>query len=120
MKDKSFEELISELEEARFLVMVEEAVCGPDLKRALSTKGIFYCYLDDFYTGNIEDIKQRALFKEMQEYIQSNVNLNINEMFEYALLQTRIETTESEEKQFFKNPSNLKLPKLKGRCCPKL
>lgn len=81
--------------------MVEEEICGPDLKRALSTKGIFCCYLDDFYTGNIEDIKQKALFKEMQEYIQSNVNLNINEMYEHALLQTRIETTESEEKQFF-------------------
>lgn len=28
------------------------------MKAALAESGIFYCYLDDFYSGNSEDIKK--------------------------------------------------------------
>ena len=33
----------------------------------------FYCYIDDFYSGNDEDIKLGALFKEMERYIDQTV-----------------------------------------------
>lgn len=32
---------------------------------------------DDFYSGNAEDIKLGALFKEMKRYIDQTVRLNI-------------------------------------------
>ena len=92
--------LISSLPEARFLVMIERENCGPDLKNALLNAGIFYCYIDDFYSGNAEDIKLGALFKEMERYIDQTVRLNINEMFSAALKVTRVEMSSSEKKQF--------------------
>ena len=67
--------LISSLQDARFLGMSERESCGPDLKNALSDAGIFYCYIDDFYSGNTEDIKQGALFKEMASSSKHNSSL---------------------------------------------
>jgi len=99
--DSDYWGLISSLPDAEFLVMIERANCGHDLKQALNGAGIFYCFIDDFYSGNTEDIKQRALFQEMHKYLNNTVKLNINEMFEDALIQTRIEMTEAEKQQFF-------------------
>ncbi len=55
---------------------------------ALAESGIFYCYLDDFYSGNSEDIKKNALFKEMYRWIDNSVHLNVNDMFDAALRNT--------------------------------
>ncbi len=73
--DSDYWGLISSLNEARFLVMIEHEQCGPDLKNALVNAGIFYCYIDDFYSGNTEDIKQGVLFRSMYRYIDSHVCL---------------------------------------------
>ena len=62
--DSDYWGLISSLPDAHFLVMIEREKCGPDMKEALADSGIFYCYLDDFYSGNSEDIKKNALFKD--------------------------------------------------------
>lgn len=85
---------------SRFLMMIEHEKSGPDLKAALVSTGIFYCYIDDFYSGNAEDLKFGALIKEMYRYIDSSVHLNVNEMFATALKVTRIEMSEAEKKQF--------------------
>jgi len=98
--DSDYWGLISSLPDARFLVMIERDNCGPDLKNALVNAGIFYCYIDDFYSGNAEDIKLGALLKEMYRYIDQTVRLNINEMFSEALRATRIEMSSSERNQF--------------------
>lgn len=57
-------------------------------------------YIDDFYSGNTEDIKQGALFKEMYRYIDNAVRLNIFEMFDEAIRTTRIEMSSAEKQQF--------------------
>lgn len=98
--DSDYWGLISSLPDARFLVMLERANCGPDLKNALVSAGIFYCYIDDFYSGNAEDIKLGALFKEMYRHIDQAVRLNIYEMFEQALQATRINMSTLERNQF--------------------
>lgn len=99
--DSDYWGLISSLPDADFLVMIEHEKCGPDMKAALADAGIFYCYLDDFYSGNSEDIKKKALFQEMYRWIDSTVHLNVNDMFDSALRNTRIEMSPSERKQFF-------------------
>ena len=91
--DSDYWGLISSLPDARFLVMVER-------ENAMTNAGIFYCYIDDFYSGNAEDIKLSALFKEMYRYIDGAVNLNVNTMFHEALRATRIEMSSSEQSQF--------------------
>lgn len=98
--DSDYWGLISSLEDARFMVMIERESCGPDLKNALTDAGIFYCYIDDFYSGNTEDIKQSALFKEMYRYIDNAVRLNIFEMLDAAIYATRIEMSSAEKQQF--------------------
>lgn len=99
--DSDYWGLISSMPDARFLVMIEREKCGPDMKAALADSGIFYCYLDDFYSGNSEDIKLNALFKEMYRWIDNSIHLNVNDMFDAALRNTRIEMSPAERKQFY-------------------
>ena len=96
--DSDYWGLISSLPDARFLVMIEREKCGPDMKSALADAGIFYCYLDDFYSGNSEDIKKNALFKEMYRWIDNSIHLNVNDMFDAALRNTRIEMSPAERR----------------------
>ena len=54
-----------------------------------------------FYSGNSEDIKKNALFKEMYRWIDNSVHLNVNDMFDAALRNTRIEMSPAERRQFY-------------------
>lgn len=99
--DSDYWGLISSMPTARFLVMVEREKCGPDMKNTLINFGIFYCYIDDFYTGNSEELKMGALFKELYRYLDNSIHLNVNAMFDEALQTTRITMSPSEQQQFF-------------------
>lgn len=98
--DSDYWGLVTTLSTARFLFMIEHEKSGPDIKAALSDSGIFFCYLDDFYSANAEEIKQVALFSAMRDYIDENVHLNVNDMLNEALKTTRIEMGTSEKNQF--------------------
>ena len=54
--DSDYLWLISSLPDAVFLVMIEREKCGPDMKAALADACVFYCSLDDFYSGNSDAI----------------------------------------------------------------
>ena len=99
--DSDYWGLISSLPKAQFLVMIEHDKCGPDMKSALSNSGIFYCYLDDFYSGDSEELKTNALFQEMRDYMEKAIQLNAIEMLNNALRATRIEMTAAERQQFY-------------------
>ena len=99
--DSDYWGLISSLPEAKFLVMIEREKCGPDMKAALSNSGIFYCYIDDFYTGDGEDLKKNALFNELYKALDDALKLNVNDMFESALTATRINMSAAAKRQFF-------------------
>lgn len=71
------------------------------MKAALISSGIFFCYIDDFYSANAEKIKHSTLFREMYRYINNHVQLNVNEIFSEALRATRIDMAAAEKKQFF-------------------
>lgn len=108
--DSDYWGLIQSLPNARFLLMIERDSSSIDLKNALTGAGIFYCYIDDFYSGNTDDVKQSALFRAMQNYIESKVELNIYDMFENALKITRVEMTTAEKNQFIaKHIKNMQL-----------
>lgn len=99
--DSDYWGLITSLPDARFLMMIEREKSGLDMKIALVNSGIFYCYIDDFYSGNAEEIKQSALFKEMYRYIDNTVRLNVNDMLTEALRATRVNMSAPERKQFY-------------------
>ena len=99
--DPDYWGLISSLPEAKFLVMIEREKCGPDMKAALANSGIFYCYIDDFYTGDGEDLKKNALFNELYKALDDALKLNVNDMLEAALTATRIDMSAAAKRQFF-------------------
>lgn len=99
--DSDYWGLISSLPEAKFLVMIEREKCGPDMKAALANSGIFYCYIDDFYTGDGEDLKKNALFNELYKTLDDALKLNVYDMLDAALIATRIDMTAAAKRQFF-------------------
>ena len=99
--DSDYWALISSLPKARFLVMVEHEKCGFGMKAALAKAGIFYCYIDDFYSGASEELKFSALLRELHRYIQQSLHLNVNAMMESAFQSTRIVMSDAEKRQFY-------------------
>ena len=72
--DSDYRGLISSLPDAGFLVMIEREKRGPGMKAALA---------------------------EMYRWIDNSVRLNVNDMFDAALRNTRIEMSQAERRQFF-------------------
>lgn len=99
--DSDYWGLISSLPDAQFLVMVESEKCGVDIKNALQSHDIFYCYIDDFCTGNSNDLKACALLTECRQYIKEHIQLNVHKMLELAYTKTRAEMSASEHAQFY-------------------
>lgn len=99
--DSDYWGLISALPSARFLVMVKYEKCGPDMKNALLSSGIFYCYIDDFCTGNSNDIKISALLKEIHRYLDRAFRLNVNTMLDEVYRTTRVSLSDAEQQQFY-------------------
>ncbi len=99
--DSDYWGLINSVDEARFLVMVEDRKCGPDIKRALDNAGITYCYIDDFCTGNSYHFKTEAMLSELNAVIAESIQLNVYDMLDDALCATRINMTDGEKNQFF-------------------
>ena len=99
--DSDYWGLISALPDASFLVMVEREKLGDDMRIALKNAGIYYCCIDDFCSGNIDEIKTGALQAEIKPYLENAINLNVNNMLDAAYSKTRIDMTDGEKRQFF-------------------
>ena len=99
--DSDYWGLISAMPEVRFFVMVESIKCGPDIKNALIDAGISYCYIDDFCTGNSNEIKVAAVLSEVRQSLDQAFHVNIQEILENAYRTTRADMTTAEKNQFY-------------------
>ena len=99
--DSDYWGLISSMPELKFLVLIEWAKFSGDMKATLQENGVRYCYIDDFCTGNSNEIKTEAVKREVVKYIKEHVDLNVNEMLSQAYTMTRAEMTDGEKKQFY-------------------
>lgn len=99
--DSDYWGLISSLPSARFLVMVERDNISGSMREAMDSAGIFYCYLDDFYSGDGSDLKLNAIIHEVYRYLDNAVQLNVYDMLDHAFQVTRAEMSEAERQQFF-------------------
>lgn len=99
--DSDYWGLISTLPEARFLVMVEESKCGHDMKNAMENAGIFYCYIDDFCTGNSEEVKLHTLRNEIRQRLNDAFQVNVGELLQQVYRETMVDMTAGEKKQFY-------------------
>ena len=109
--DSDYWGLIEELPDANFIVMVEHEKCSYALKETLIRHGIFYCYIDDFYSGDGEGIKMEALQKELARTIKASLDLNLYHLMDEVLNRTRIKMTKADIDNFInrKVKNNLKL-----------
>lgn len=101
--DSDYWGLISDMPRARFLVMVEHDKCGYNLKQALREHGIFYCYIDDFYSadGGSSDLKHNLLLKKLQTRLDEQFRVNLNELLSDTIHSLRISMCAAEQKQFY-------------------
>ncbi|MCR5769703.1 MAG: hypothetical protein K6G87_00565 [Butyrivibrio sp.] len=100
--DSDYWGLMEELPDAKFLVMVEHDKVSYALKETLIKNDIFYCYIDSFYAGGAEDIKNDAIQKELARSIRASLELNLNDLMEEVLDRTRIHMTDAEIESFIK------------------
>lgn len=98
--DSDYWGMICPLKDAKFLVMAKREKFSPDMKAALTRKGIFYCYTEDFCAEAGEDLKRCALLNEFSARLSSALKVNINDMFKEALAATRIEMEPTTRRQF--------------------
>ena len=99
--DSDYWGLIPAMPEARFLVLIEEDKCSPLIRKAMDDQGITYSYIDDFCTGNSNQIKEQAVLREVQAELNEIVNFNIQEVLQAAYINTRADMSTSEKKQFY-------------------
>ncbi|MBR5948505.1 MAG: NYN domain-containing protein [Clostridia bacterium] len=99
--DSDYWALISNLPEAKFLVMLERAKCSAALRQALVEHRIFYCYIDDFNGGSGDEIKLAALFAQMRSYVEKAIHMNVNTMLDEAIRSTRVTMLPDEKSRFY-------------------
>ena len=74
LSDSDYWALISMLTDAKFLVMVEHEKCGPDLRSALASEGVFFCFLDDFFSDETTTKMKKDLLATMVSSSGNNSN----------------------------------------------
>lgn len=99
--DSDYWGLISTLTKAKFLVMYEHSKCGQAIKRALSEHNIYYCSIDDFCSGNIEELKKAVLFSCLEKYLPEIISLNGKELVRKIYEEARISASEKEMENFY-------------------
>lgn len=99
--DSDYWGLISSLPDAEFLVVIEYDKCGQAIKETFENHNIYYCSLDDFCTGNIEELKKAVLINELKRYLPEIVKYNGKELAFTLFEQARIEASENEITNFY-------------------
>lgn len=98
--DSDFWGLISSLPKAKFLVMYEYSKCGQAIKDALQSRNIYHCSMDDFYTGNAEELKKKVLISELKKFLPEIVGWNSWGLTKNIYERTKINATPAEMEQF--------------------
>lgn len=63
--------------------------------------GVFYCFIDDFFSGNSDEIRLRAMLTQLQAKIDKQVKFNIRELMKETVWETRADMGTKEELQFY-------------------
>lgn len=99
--DSDYWGLISTLKNAEFLVMYEYSKCGQAIKKALSENDIYYCSIDDFCSGNIEELKKAVLFGCLEKYLPDILHINGKELVKKIYGEARVTASEKEMENFY-------------------
>lgn len=99
--DSDYWGLFGLFKKVRYFVMVESEKFGGEHRAALLEAGIPFCYIDNFCTGNSNQIKIQAMLREVRRALDEALKLNVDKMLEDAYTATRADMSVAEEKQFY-------------------
>lgn len=100
--DSDYWGLISSLEEARFLLLVEREKMGAGLREKLRAEEITYAYIDDFYAGDSLGLAQHALVQEINRRCEEMLpRFNLNDFLLEILQATGVRMSKAEKAQFY-------------------
>lgn len=99
--DSDYWGLIPAMPEAHFLVLIEQEKCSPAIRETMDDAGIAYCYIDDFCTGNSNQIKEQAVLKAVRSILDEEVCFNIFDVLDEAYEVTRADMSTAEKSQFY-------------------
>jgi len=99
--DSDYWGLISSLPDAKFMVMVESIKFGKDTKATLEKNNVSYCCIDEFCTGNIEELKHSILLEKLNEELPKLINRNGYELARSLYNRAHFEANENEIKNFY-------------------
>ena len=108
--DSDFFGLISSLPSCNFLVMVEREEVSNAVLDAMNEYETGYCFIDDFYTGDMESLHADALKMEINAFLKENTSVNIEKLFLSAARNARLELRKSElDSYIMKYKKNIRL-----------
>ena len=99
--DSDFWGVISSLPEADFLVMVEEEKCGLDIQNALEQDGTYYCFMDDFCTGNIKSFKNSMFVSALKDEMGKALAIDTHALIDDIIRNLRMDVSASEKSNFY-------------------
>lgn len=98
--DVDYYSLVSNLPEARFLIMAEESKCSRALKDALYDAGLPLCVLDGFAIDAGRSLMEAALLAGMEKALGEALSLNVRATLDKVIKDARV-TLDSEAKERF-------------------
>ncbi len=99
--DSDYWGLYGQLKSVRYFVMVESSKFGFDNRQALLEAGIPFTYIDNFCTGNSNNIKIQAMLLQIRKALDDALHLNVDDMLQDAYTATRADMSPAEQKQFY-------------------
>ena len=99
--DSDYWGLISTLPNVGFLVMYEDSKCGQNIKKALSDHSIYHCSIDDFCSGNSEELKREVLLDSLEQRLIGQLDLNSRQLLDELYRDARVEATTNEKEAFY-------------------
>ena len=81
--------------------MVEEGKCGPDIQSTLENDGTYYCFMDDFCTGNIKSFKNAMFVSALKEEVEGMISLNTKELCDSIVRNLRMDISSTEKSNYY-------------------
>lgn len=99
--DSDYWPLVRRFTDCDFLFFVEHIKCGPDFKEGLITKGIPYCFIDDFYSKDSGWIIEEILLDNIRKELKEKCTIDLEELLDKQLWNLKAELNDSEKKYLF-------------------
>lgn len=93
--DSDYWGLIQGVPQCNFLVLVEKGHTSPFILKAMDDNDIPYVFIDQFYTGNLEEIQSEAVLVELRASL-SHYEIDMDALFRRAMERTMVQLSERE------------------------